>query len=57
MGSEQLSVPEENLQEVIDVIRAGLASLKGKKKDVSEDTKGNLTTWCDEMQEYLDEED
>lgn len=50
MSSEILAVPEENLREVIAVIREGLKSVK-----VSRDTKYNLTNWCNEEEEYLDE--
>lgn len=49
MAKETLSVPEENLAEVIRVIRAGLKAVK-----VSQDTRDNLIRWCDEEQEYLD---
>lgn len=50
MASEVLSVPEENLEEVIRVIRAGLKSTK-----VSKETRRNLTLWCDEEESYLNE--
>lgn len=51
MAREVLVVPEESLAEVTAVIRAGLAG----KPNVSEDTRRNLTRWCDEMEEYLRE--
>lgn len=50
MASEVLAVPEEYLQEVINVIRAGLKTTK-----VSGDTKYNLKKWCNEEEEYLKE--
>lgn len=46
--SEGLYVPEENLEEVIKVIKAGLKAVK-----VSRSAKTNLTEWCNEMEEYL----
>lgn len=49
MARENLSVPEESLAEVIEVIRAGLEVAV----EVSEDTRRNLLRWCDEEQEYL----
>lgn len=51
MAKEILAVPEEYLQEVINVIRAGLKVTK-----VSSSTKHNLKKWCDEEEEYLNEE-
>ena len=50
MASELLSVPEENLEEVINVIENGLKHTK-----VSRDTKRNLKEWCREEKEYLSE--
>jgi hypothetical protein len=49
MASEILAVPEDDLREVIGIIRAGL---KATKK-VSKDVKDNLTEWCNEEEEYL----
>lgn len=49
LATEVLNVPEENLRDVIKVIRAGL-----KKVKVAKDTKEALTRWCDEEEEYLD---
>lgn len=43
-----LSFPEENSEEVIEVIREGLKHIK-----VSKDTKYNLLKWCKEEEEYL----
>ncbi len=51
MASELLAVPEENLAEVITVIRTGL---KNAKK-ISKDTRSHLKTWCDEEEAYLKE--
>lgn len=48
MGSEILAVPEDYLEEVISVIRAGLNEVS-----VSEDVRYNLTKWCNEEEEYL----
>ena len=48
MVSEILAVPEDNLQEVINVIREGLKNCK-----VSKDTKEHLEKWCKEEEEYL----
>jgi hypothetical protein len=48
--SESLHVPEEYLQEVVNVIRAGLKSVK-----VSADVKYNLKNWCTESEDYLKE--
>ena len=51
MASEILAVPEENLAEVITVIRTGL---KNAKK-ISKDTRRNLKEWCDGEEAYLKE--
>lgn len=48
MASEALSIPEEHLGEVIDIIRAGLKS----KKHVTPEVRDALTTWCEEESEY-----
>lgn len=50
MATEVLAVSEEYLQEVINVIRAGLKVTK-----VSSSTKYNLKKWCDEEEDYLKE--
>lgn len=52
LATEVLNVPEENLRDVIKVLRAGL-----KKVKVSRDTKEALTRWCDEEEEYLDRQE
>ena len=49
MAKEILAVPEEDLEEVIQIIEAGL---KAKKK-VSEDVRNGLEDWCLEEREYL----
>lgn len=49
MASEIMAVPEEILDEVIQVIRIGLA-----RADVSERTKDMLREWCEAEQDYLD---
>jgi hypothetical protein len=51
MASEVLSVPEENLAEVIRIIRTGLKNAKF----ISKDTRANLKKWCDEEEAYLKE--
>lgn len=48
MAKEILAIPEENLKDVIGVIRNGL-----KVTNVSNDTKTNLNEWCEDMVEYL----
>lgn len=54
MASELLRVPEENLLEVIGIIRAGL---KAKSKAVSKDVREALEEWCDDEEEYMTRED
>lgn len=49
MASEIISVPDEDLREVIEVIRAGLFATS-----VSDTVRLNLTNYCDEFEEYLD---
>jgi hypothetical protein len=46
--NEVLGVPEDCLEEVIKVIRAGL-----KQEKVSGRVKRNLSKWCKEEEEYL----
>lgn len=48
MASEILAVPEDCLLEVIKVIRAGL-----RRVEVSDEVRKQLTTWCDEEEEYI----
>jgi hypothetical protein len=50
MAKEILAVPEEYLQEVIDVIRAGLHVMSSIVKP---ETKEQLTKWCDDEQKYI----
>lgn len=49
MASETLTVPEEYLEDVIRVIRAGLKAVKKLPKDV----RDNLAEWCDEEEDYV----
>lgn len=49
MAKEILAIPEEQLLEVVKVIRAGLQVV-----DVSRETSDNLTNWCNDEEEYLD---
>lgn len=49
MAKETLHVPEEDLGEVIDVIRAGLKATR-----VSNDVWVALNKWCDDEEEYLE---
>jgi hypothetical protein len=57
MANEILSVPEENLAEVIIIIRKGMYAVK-KDKELSMVIKKNtlkqLTKWCDEEETYLE---
>ena len=50
MANETLVVPEEHLQEVIKVIRAGL-NVVGKI--VCKEVNKQLNQWCNEEQKYL----
>ncbi len=52
MTKEVLAIPEENLEEVIMIIRAGLNTLKASER-ISKDTETNLEKWCKEEEEYL----
>lgn len=52
MAKEVLYVPEENLEEVIRVLRAGLEVLK-KDKTITRDTRGALVKWCKDEEKYL----
>jgi len=49
MAREILSIPEEKLSEVIAVIRQGLKHLT----DVSDETRKQLTEWCNKEEDYL----
>lgn len=48
MASEILAVPEENLAEVVIIIRAGLNA-----EEVSPEVSERLGAWCDDIEEYL----
>ena len=50
MASEILSVPEEHLEDVIYVIRRGLASTT---KAIDPSVVKQLTKWCNEEEAYL----
>jgi hypothetical protein len=50
MASEILSVPEENLEDVIKVLREGLKHVKVKHEVATQ-----LERWCDKEQHYLEQ--
>jgi hypothetical protein len=50
MASEILAIPEENLADVIAVIRIGLNNVRNLHADVRE----HLTKWCDDEEAYLE---
>jgi hypothetical protein len=52
MAREILSIPEENLADVVLVIRRGLNRIYGL---ISNETLEQLTKWCEETEEYLKE--
>lgn len=54
MGTEILSIPEEYLEDVTEVIRTGL-SVTGH--NVHPEVKEQLTKWCDDNDEYLNGEE
>jgi hypothetical protein len=49
MGKESLGVPEEDLEETIRIIRAGLIISQG----VTPRVRKGLERWCREGEEYL----
>lgn len=49
MATELLAVPEEHLEEVIKIIRAGMENVTS----ISFAVKGALTEWCDDEEHYL----
>jgi len=51
VAKEILSIPEENLEEVIKVIRIGLEHILSK--DIDPLTFAQLVQWCDQEEEYL----
>lgn len=53
MASETLSVPEEHLREVIDIIRAGLEARRKARRKVSREVREQLEKWCNEEEGYL----
>jgi hypothetical protein len=52
MARESLSVPEEHLESVVEVIRVGLAHTS-----VAQEIRESLTAWCDDEEAYLRGED
>lgn len=52
MARETLSVPEDYLEDVVKVIRAGLSHTS-----VAPAVREELTAWCDGEEAYLREED
>jgi len=50
MGKEILVIPEDYLAKVIEVIRAGLKSIK----DIDPVVEHALIKWCKEEEEYLE---
>ncbi len=52
MASEILYVPEDHLLEFIDFIRSSLYLVT-----VSKEIKEALTTWCDEEEAYMKDND
>lgn len=54
MGSERITIPEDNLQDVVCIIRAGIKSLKYKiyEGDISRETVSQLNKWCDEIEDH-----
>ena len=50
MAKEILAVPEGKLTEVIAIIRAGLHCVD---EQVSDETREQLSEWCDDEEEYL----
>lgn len=57
MATETLSVPEDNLHDVIKVIRVGLENIISVPfmDQISNETREQLTRWCDEEEAYLNE--
>ena len=52
MANETLSVPEENLSQVIRVIRAGVQLFDGTPH-LDREVRDKLTKWCNEEEQYL----
>lgn len=55
MAKEVLAIPEENLEEVVRVIRTGLECVGSSHylPQISDETRVQLTKWCDDEEEYL----
>jgi hypothetical protein len=49
MASEVLTVPEDHLMEVIEIIRAGLRATPNATPEV----KRQLTKWCKDEEKYI----
>jgi len=50
MAKETLTIPEDSLLEVVEVIEAGLFVMKNK---ISLNTRENLTKWCNDERDYM----
>lgn len=48
--TEILSIPEEHLYTVIQIIRTGIKNFNGK---LPSEVRRNLLSWCKEEEEYL----
>ena len=55
MAKEYLSIPEQNLEEVILVIRSGLKFMKDNNLPISDEVYVSLSYWCDAEEIYLEE--
>lgn len=55
MASEILSVPEEHLEQVIRVLRAGVQICTLRRQIVKE-VRAELLQWCEAEEEYLNRE-
>ena len=49
MAKEVLAIPEDNLLEVVGIIRAGLRA----KRKITPEVYEALTAWCDEEEAYM----
>lgn len=52
MSKEILVIPEDKLLETIKVLRAGLKATENDKT-ISNETREQLTKWCDEENVYI----
>lgn len=54
MAKEILSIPEDKLDEVVQVILLGIRVVRDESiDDVSDDVIKNLEDWCSDIEEYL----